>query len=333
VLSTGGGAFLAPRNRELISKHGVAVWLRVELNLLWARVRHRGTRPLLQTADPKATLERLHAERYLVRPRSFESCLSTGTVLPDLHHPADAVLQALEDDLNDWFDTHKRGRGTRVFPFVKEDGVWFLIRHGEPFKREGTIENGESSSVFYRPEKFDVLIYNPALGELAIHAGTKGEKKAYCKYLGKHLFGSETFFAFEGVDGKYSLEPIRTDGAACLVCRDIERIDGVQLAELQFRHSGHLYHVEIHKADDVFAALDSIARQIPPSAVLLRASFKVSFTGTVRPRTVVIRPPNLTMYDRESDSALLERWMIARGFIRTGEVSVGDESGAAVVAS
>jgi len=37
VLSTGGGAFLALRNRELISAHGVAVWLRAELNLLWAR--------------------------------------------------------------------------------------------------------------------------------------------------------------------------------------------------------------------------------------------------------------------------------------------------------
>ncbi|WP_187430069.1 Shikimate kinase [Roseobacter fucihabitans] len=63
VLSTGGGAFLSPENRANISHSGVAVWLDAELELLWSRVRHRDTRPLLQTADPKATLAELYAKR------------------------------------------------------------------------------------------------------------------------------------------------------------------------------------------------------------------------------------------------------------------------------
>ncbi|WP_299783446.1 shikimate kinase [uncultured Roseobacter sp.] len=63
ILSTGGGAFLAPENRENISQRGVAVWLDADLELLWTRVRHRDTRPLLRTADPKATLAALYAER------------------------------------------------------------------------------------------------------------------------------------------------------------------------------------------------------------------------------------------------------------------------------
>lgn len=63
VLSTGGGAFLQQRNRELIRAHGIAVWLRADLDLLWARVKHRKTRPLLQTAQPYETLAQLHAER------------------------------------------------------------------------------------------------------------------------------------------------------------------------------------------------------------------------------------------------------------------------------
>ena len=41
VLSTGGGAFLAAVNRDLIRKAGVSVWLRVDIDLLWQRVRHR----------------------------------------------------------------------------------------------------------------------------------------------------------------------------------------------------------------------------------------------------------------------------------------------------
>lgn len=59
VLSTGGGAFLAPANRQAIAEAGVAVWLKADLDLLWQRVRHKTTRPLLRTADPKGTLARL----------------------------------------------------------------------------------------------------------------------------------------------------------------------------------------------------------------------------------------------------------------------------------
>jgi len=63
VLSTGGGAFMCPENRRLITERGVSVWLKVDLDLLWERVRHRSNRPLLRTRDPRGTLERLCLER------------------------------------------------------------------------------------------------------------------------------------------------------------------------------------------------------------------------------------------------------------------------------
>lgn len=63
VLSTGGGAYLAEGNRAAISAHGVAVWLRADLDLLWQRVRHKTTRPLLRTPDPLGTLGALLAAR------------------------------------------------------------------------------------------------------------------------------------------------------------------------------------------------------------------------------------------------------------------------------
>jgi shikimate kinase len=59
VLSTGGGAYMAEQNRALISDKGVALWLRADLDLLWERVRHKDTRPLLRVADPKAKLAAL----------------------------------------------------------------------------------------------------------------------------------------------------------------------------------------------------------------------------------------------------------------------------------
>ncbi|MCA8883722.1 MAG: shikimate kinase [Rhodobacteraceae bacterium] len=63
ILSTGGGAFLAERNRDLIAASGVALWLKAELNLLWARVRYRTHRPLLRTENPFETLRQIYNER------------------------------------------------------------------------------------------------------------------------------------------------------------------------------------------------------------------------------------------------------------------------------
>ena len=63
IVSTGGGAFLAEGNRDDIAKMGVAVWLDADLNILWERVRHKDTRPLLRTADPKATLTAIYEDR------------------------------------------------------------------------------------------------------------------------------------------------------------------------------------------------------------------------------------------------------------------------------
>lgn len=59
VLSTGGGAFLSEATRAAVARRGVSVWLDADVDLLWSRVRHRKTRPLLHTEDPRGTLARL----------------------------------------------------------------------------------------------------------------------------------------------------------------------------------------------------------------------------------------------------------------------------------
>ena len=63
ILSTGGGAFLSARNRDLVSAKGVSVWLNADLNLLWNRVKHKNTRPLLRTPNPKQTLTDIYNQR------------------------------------------------------------------------------------------------------------------------------------------------------------------------------------------------------------------------------------------------------------------------------
>jgi shikimate kinase len=66
VLATGGGAFMHPDTRGLVSGKGIAVWLKAEFEVLMKRIRRRHDRPLLKTDDPAATLRKLMDERYPV---------------------------------------------------------------------------------------------------------------------------------------------------------------------------------------------------------------------------------------------------------------------------
>jgi shikimate kinase len=63
VLSTGGGAFMREETRHRIHAKAVSIWLKADADTIMRRVKRRVDRPLLQTADPAATVGRLIAER------------------------------------------------------------------------------------------------------------------------------------------------------------------------------------------------------------------------------------------------------------------------------
>jgi shikimate kinase len=63
VLATGGGAFIREETRTRIAAKAVSIWLRADHDVIMRRVRRRADRPLLQTADPEATVTRLLTER------------------------------------------------------------------------------------------------------------------------------------------------------------------------------------------------------------------------------------------------------------------------------
>jgi shikimate kinase len=63
VLATGGGAFMREETRNRIRASAVSIWLKADADTIMRRVKRRVDRPLLQTADPAATVGRLIAER------------------------------------------------------------------------------------------------------------------------------------------------------------------------------------------------------------------------------------------------------------------------------
>ena len=63
VLATGGGAFMRQETRDRIRDKAVSLWLKVDSDVIMRRLKRRSDRPLLKSADPEATVERLISER------------------------------------------------------------------------------------------------------------------------------------------------------------------------------------------------------------------------------------------------------------------------------
>ena len=70
VLATGGGSFMREETRQRIGEKAVSIWLKADPEVIMRRVKRRVDRPLLQTADPVASVTRLLGEREPVYERA-----------------------------------------------------------------------------------------------------------------------------------------------------------------------------------------------------------------------------------------------------------------------
>ena len=94
VLGTGGGAWMNAETRDIVRNRAISVWLKADLETLFARVSRRSNRPLLKTADPKQTLKNLMDQRYPVYAEADVTVESR-----DVPHEAIAleILHAIAD--------------------------------------------------------------------------------------------------------------------------------------------------------------------------------------------------------------------------------------------
>ncbi len=93
VLGTGGGAFMNAETRALAKELGVTVWLKADFELLFQRVSRRSNRPLLKTANPRETLQKLIDTRYPIYAEADVTVVSRDV-------PQDQVASELIDALH-----------------------------------------------------------------------------------------------------------------------------------------------------------------------------------------------------------------------------------------
>lgn len=258
-------------------------------------------------------LERKHAEGALVSKRSFWYFQPASGKGKPYRTPTDERLRTLEAIFDEAFEKMKRGRGSRVFVFERSDEVWLLVRRGDLCRREGAHDGTGSSSVYYRPEVFDVIRYDRKTGELSISAGSS--KKIYDLYREKMgLFVFDDALNFPAGKAKFTLDPLRAFGEDSLVCSDIEGMESVVLREVEYFWGGPEEEVEIRKASNLFGALKRRNKTIPEKARISRAKFEVTFSDSKTTRIVSISSSNKASFTRDSDAAVVESWLTKRGF-------------------
>ena len=275
-------------------------------------------------------MQRKHAElNLLVRPRSYTTYRSMLQPPPPYRPPGDAAIHALESELGRAFDQMGRSSSCRVLLFPQAEDLWILVGHGDPYRREGTLAaGGRSTQVFYRPERFDVLIYGVRSGELRINARSAKELELYRVQVGHHLFGEAEFFKRADV---YTLQPIRDDGERCLACTDVPGLEWIKLVGLRFLWPGEPSITVDWRSDHLFFAVKQREREFPSRLPLLSATFQIKFTDGGRPRSLTVRPPRNTSYMRDEDSVCVEEWLRLRGFVVRKE-QIQDATAGAVLA-
>jgi hypothetical protein len=260
----------------------------------------------------RSLVERKHAEIFASRPRRFEYFQSRTDPPPKLPALTPERLAPLEAYLNSVFVSKGRGQCAKVLTYPHGDDCLFIVRHGDPHRREGALDGAVETSVVYRPLKFDVVGYDAASGALRVYTRTKWERSLYRNAFGQFLFGALDHFPD---CSRYTLEPLRSGDRACLACADAPPIKLINLTELHLRWGGIYAALEIHQAGDVFGALRHRKVEVPAGPRIELASFDVYLFGHTRPQRVTIVPPNIARYSHEGDSPLIEQWLGLRGFI------------------
>lgn len=258
-------------------------------------------------------LEREHAERYVETRKAFEYYLPEFAV-PMTLTELDRAVVGLERDLGAWFASKLKGEHVRVFAYPREDEVYFVVRHGEAFRRELALRGAEPTTVFYRPARHDVLVYQRRRGELGVNAATKGERELYRRTVGLHLFGSQDHF--RRGQAKYTLKPLLDVESADLVCGDVDGLESVQLVDFScVRPADDLANEPFFELRVSVDGAKPLKALIPEGSQIVSARFRIKFSRSLRPRHVTLRLPNIAMFTRDDDGQLVNEWLAKRGFV------------------
>ena len=119
VVATGGGLPVRDKNRRIMKKQGIVIYLRANADTLYERLKHDVTRPLLQVEDPKARI----AEMLRARSGIYEEAADRIVDVDELSIPevVDKIRQLYEEEK----EKRKNEKREKIYSMAK-----ILVIHG-----------------------------------------------------------------------------------------------------------------------------------------------------------------------------------------------------------
>lgn len=257
-------------------------------------------------------LARKYNETRMQRLRRFEYFSpSAGNAhergVPD--QPGMAAMASLTAALDQWFALNRRGQGTTCVEWYPIAGEWwFLIRRGDNFTRATRLETDGPHILHFRPQRDEVVVYNPVDDELRINASLKSVRDLYRREFGRLLRGEEDYFSGRQA---YSLEPLRTLRADALRAGGVDGIERIRLTEVEVMLDQGLRQFTVLGAWDLFeaGAAEQGAPVIPLHGRIVSACFDFQFEGAGRAHPVRVCPPNVLKLGRHCDTHAVNTWL------------------------
>jgi hypothetical protein len=231
--------------------------------------------------------------------------------------PDPLTILKLSTSLDRWFASHRRGiESTRVEVYPLDGDLWFLVRHGDLFKRIAKVDRQRTDTLHFRPRRDDVVVYSPRFNDLRVNARTKAERDLYIREFGRHLYDDPDYFSERR---PLTLDPLRAIGREALDPDGLEPIRSIRLCKLAIRFENANTEVITREADDLFSCLAVSPFQrspVPEQGALERALFEIQFAGSIKSYPVEIRVPNILKLGRRCDLVAVQNWLCRRGFRR-----------------
>lgn len=269
-------------------------------------------------------MTKLHNEHRLMRTTRFQYW---GTKTPPADRmtftpPTDEAMELVRKAVDEWCVENHRGENTVVVCKYELDGEWwFLIQHGGMMSRLAEAKGDQKTeTLFYRPGKDDMVVYNVERDEIRIHTASKAEWELYRKEFGLRLRGDPEYFS----DRKhFVLDPLRKDVDKALSVEGLPDIKRITLQELELTFGGDFDDRIIRKSDDMIASAMQRSKDgkeikaVPETGKLVRAVFEMEFTTCTKPRRVTIRTPDTLNVGRTGDVKAVHQWLTLREFRAT----------------
>ena len=236
-----------------------------------------------------------------------------------------ANISSLEKEMGRWFAANRRGKTVEVSRFKRDDTIWFVIRRGDAFKREAQInqDTGESVASFGYKELHDIVIYDPEINDLQIHADGAKVKRQYAIAFGEVLFGDIDFFKLGDV---YTLAPLLKKKGGALNCGGIPNLNSARLVRIEYPVGNDQNETVAHKSDDLLASFDEREKKLTSAGVLWasisslsQATIKLDFGVVdgikIGERSVRICPPGRVLFKRDGAAPLIEKFLRQNGYV------------------